>query len=136
MNNEKTLLRLEISSPGGIEKIYMITILNDRSYDVVFGKRKLPKGRVEFSKVFAKKNSKISQDDWVTLLKHIAVVEEVGGSKSNVVVKDAWRLTLKLNSGEYEVFYGYPEHMKTKVYELILEIIKLSPMKIDLHGWA
>jgi len=136
-NSDKPVLTLEIFSPGGIEEVYVITIMRDRSYNVVFGSLKFQEGgKKEFSKVIAKRKGKISQNDWEVLQKHMKEVEKLGFSKSDTIVKDAWRLLLKTKSSEYEVFYEYPKHIPTKVYRLILEIIKLSPMKIDLHGWA
>ena len=131
---EKQLLARLIIFPSGIEtEMYIIEIKNTGEIVTKFGDYKyLSITTIE------KERSKQLGIQFMDLKKIIEKLPAVLTDKDIGVYEDGWEFVLQIPEGQKEYKGNFMELDKYDniVVQLIQELIRLSPIEIDMHGWA
>jgi hypothetical protein len=121
---------------GTLSETYFFELSEDGLLKCVLGKRKSNNIKQKgFMKTTENESSKIiSKEDVQTLIKFADNLQSGDYISNKQMIKDSWDAILLYNDKVYEMSLWIND--SDIFMELYNTIIKLSPIPMDLHGWA
>ena len=139
-NNGDVIMKLSIyPSSGGFSNTYYFEITNDKMLKCYFGDRrnnniKSPK---YIKNIISTDEKRLTENEKLNIFNHIKKLQENDYKKSQYRVNDSWSAMLLYENEIYEmVDYWDDENEFELLKNLIDAIVELSPIPVDLHGWA
>ncbi len=117
---------------GSLTDTYFIELSDDGTITTTFGTKDTDKE--DFVKIRETKTKVLSTSDinaFLNLKNEIVKMKEV---KRGSVKKGGWEIIFKTNNKIYHFYYG--DMNDNSLGEIIKKIKKMSPIKVDLHGWS
>lgn len=135
LNNEGDMLLKCYFYPTGMSsEVYLVKIFSDGKMEVTFGEKDIHEDNDVFSKII--KYESIILEDTNTKMINSFCKELMNFDDVRVqnIKKGGWEVLLISNGRKFHLYFG--EISETPIDEIIDEIIKTSPIKIDLHSWS
>ena len=131
---DKMILKCIIFPTGMSSEVYLIKIFEDGKMDITFGEKNIKEDGDDFSKIVAAKSIILNEDNFKTIkMLHVELLKLDSISNKNVK-KGGWEVVLTAGNKKFHFYYG--EMSTTVIGRIINEIIKISPLKVDLHSWS
>jgi len=134
-------MKLALFPTSTLEESYYFVIKKDGTFVSLVGRRKNDniKSNGFMAGIGKIKEIELSEKEFQEISKLLKEVKKdppkkdwFGGSG---VVWDSWYVTLRYNGKNYKTNY-WGEGMSESLNRLIDKIVELSPLEVDIHGWA
>jgi hypothetical protein len=137
LNNEREDKNLKISifPVGTTEETYYIVMKNNSLICSVGTRNNDNINKNNFMKsIKESKEVKLSTQDFEYISDLLKTLKETNLDTENQLILDSWHVALLYDGKVYEADYW---ENKSEIFQKLIEkIINLSPITIDLHGWA
>ncbi len=130
-------IRIAIFPNGTISETYIINVKSDGVLTVTFGNKKsqdMQKDDFSEYPVPVSKETKLQANEMLRLKQLIYEIQSknIAGSKKDIV--DGWEYIVFVNGKKYN--YNYDKGEEKVLYNFVKELINLSPIEVNLHGWS
>jgi hypothetical protein len=130
------IMRIAIFPSGGTSDTYLFEIKQDGTMLCQFG---VSRGKDIQTKKFYRdiseqKETRLSDEDMKRLTALAEELYENGLSSEKRLRLDSWDVALSYRGEVYEA--DYYDNPSEAYRNLVDEVIQLSPLPVDLHGWA
>jgi hypothetical protein len=133
---EEVYMKLAIFPVGTYDETYYFIIKNDTAIICSVGTRNNDNiNKNNFMKsIKESKEVKLSTQDFEYISDLLKTLKETNLDTENQLILDSWHVALLYDGKVYEADYW---ENKSEIFQKLIEkIINLSPITIDLHGWA
>jgi hypothetical protein len=134
---KRQLLQLAVVAPGGAEEAYLLEVTSDHVLKASFG-RGITLGNNGFSALEQKsvRSAVIDGHDWAEIEKLSRDVAKLGTIADASIVKDDWQMNVRIRGNSISVYRTRLEKYPKVLGELVRKIMTVSPLKIELRGFA
>lgn len=133
---DNSIMKIAFYPTGTSKESYYFILDQDGTLNCAVGSRKSDdiKQRHFLKITESSSKKKLSSID-LHALKDMANELQIKGSPEKVLQYDSWVVALLYNGKVYEMDY-WDNNDSTEFMNLTNKIIELSPIPVDLHGWA
>ena len=124
------LLKCEIST--SLYQTYFIQIFKNGVFNVVYGEKSLESDSIV--RIIKQKSCKLNENDMRCIKELYSQVVKLNNIEKDEIRKGGWEIILLTDNKRYHFYYG--EYDNTALGLLIENIIKKSPITLDLHSWS
>ena len=137
VNNDEILLRAMIFPTGTMDDTYYIEIDRKGYFTISCGERKNDLiNEIDKMAVEKKNNIILYKNELEYLVQVINKVNKLDEVKKRGVLKDGWEFIIKTRKKTFNFYEIDLDDSNNELNRLVEELKKLSPIKINLHGWS
>jgi hypothetical protein len=121
--------------PSGISsETYSIKVYEDGQFDVLYGVKTSSVDEENFDNVVKSKSVVLNNADIKNIKELYYKVSGLSSIEKGITRKGGWEIVLMTKSKRYHFYYG--EYNNTPLGLLIEDIIRKSPILLNLHSWS
>lgn len=126
--NDRSVVKISIYPSGGPGETYIFKLKPNHILQASFESDSPLKSRTESKKV------QLSADEFEVLFNTVKKIKENKNTIKRIMVLDGWDFSIDYRGEKFELNYTGTE--SEEVNFLIEELIRRSPVPVDLHGWS
>ena len=128
------MFKCVIFPTGMNSETYLIKMFEYGQLEVSYGIKTSDSEDEYFNKIINKKKITLSEGDFKIIKVLNSKLSGLNSIQKDEVRKGGWKIFLMSNGKKYHFYYG--EYSSTSLGLLIEQIIKISPIKLNLHSWS
>jgi len=134
LSNLLLTIQIAIYPAGGLDETYLFVLKPDETLEVSIGERKSLNSSFMMSKIDETKQKQLTIEESKTLLDLMNKIYEKSEIFQKYEIDDSWDLSINYKGKIIETNYNSSESKELDA--LVNQLIKLSPIVVDLHGWS
>lgn len=130
------VLGIAIYPTGGLDETYFFVLTENNELISIKGTRSSNEisSSTFISKEIKNKKKAIEEEEFEKLLKLATNIYETNDKSSEQIVLDSWIVEVFYKEKKYKHYYYIDITESVKL--LVDEVINISPIEVDLHGWS
>lgn len=132
--HNKIMFKCVIFPTGMNSETYLIKMFEYGQLEVSYGIKTSDSEDEYFNKIINKKKITLSEGDFKIIKVLNSKLSGLNSIQKDEVRKGGWEIFLMSNGKKYHFYYG--EYSSASLGLLIEQIIKISPIKLNLHSWS
>lgn len=133
-NASRKIVKCTIFPTGVYYKTYLVEIYDDGKFEITFGEINANARSIIFVKKSEYKSIIIKQTDLKELRDLRKQLLFHNSFEKTTVKKGGWEIILNADGKKFNFYYG--EMPNTPFGKIVAKIIKIAPLKIDIHSWS
>lgn len=130
-----TNMKIAIFPSGNYDESYLFTIDSTGILHTIKGVRINEDIENEkFINSQEKSEIQLSEEQLENISKLKAEIEKTDSIKKEINLLGGWEVLISINNKKYHFNYG--DYENECYWKIVKELIKLSPLKVDIHSWS
>lgn len=131
---DDVLMKIAIYPTAVLDETYMFVLKLDRTLEVSIGTRKSFDSDIFMKKEIDTKQKKLTVEESEALLDAVDRMAEDSDNFRKIMVMDGWAVSIYHNGKIIHLNYTGNKSVDLEI--IINELIRISPIYVDLHGWS
>ncbi|EPY08102.1 hypothetical protein PAALTS15_06499 [Paenibacillus alvei TS-15] len=132
--DDDVIMKISIYPTAVLDETYLFVVRSDKMLEVSKGVRKHQTFDFHLRKVIDIKKRKLTAEESKVLLDAANRIEETSDNITKKLIEDGWDVSIYYKGKIMDLHYYGNESKDLDV--LVNQLILLSPITVDLHGWS
>ncbi|MCM3292501.1 hypothetical protein M3661_20490 [Paenibacillus sp. MER 180] len=131
---DDVIMKISIYPTAVLDETYLFVVRSDKTLEVSKGVRKNQTSDFHLRKVIDTKKRELTAEESKVLLDAANRIEETSDNITKKLIADGWDVSIYYKGKIMDLNYYGNESEDLDV--LVNQLILLSPITVDLHGWS